>query len=79
MKDLLKEREENGEVAKEGDEKLTELEEKDKEMLKKINFKVIACDYWNCWVNTVQIDCLKRNQMLYATSRHDLLADARPS
>lgn len=39
VKDLLKDRE-SGEATKEGDEKLAELEEKDKEMLKKINFKV---------------------------------------
>lgn len=40
VKDLLKDREENDQNIQKDEQKLTEMEEKDKEMLKMINFKV---------------------------------------
>ena len=45
VRDLVKDREADGEAnAQKDDQKLTEQEKNDKEMLKMINFKVTACD-----------------------------------
>ena len=48
VKDLLKDRETGEMDVQKGEQKLNELEEKDKEMLKMINFKVIViCFFLN--------------------------------